>query len=511
MSEERPEAVMLSNNRRWNISSITLLVAVISVALYQLSSGFFEKNFEKSSELKSKEIKSIKEPSKLKYILYDGLNRSDILITVDRVLSRLGLEKIEVSNPSNLPNDWNLLWTFYYHESLNEFINWSDIKHHQKVNHFSGNYMLVSKSFLTTHGNFDFIPKGFLNSEDVQKYATAHPNKRFVIKLKSSRGVKLIEPSEMNFSQKSSDYFAQEFIDDPLLWNGYKFDFNIFVVITSVNPLRVYYYKKNVFLRFCLKPYSTANISDIDAYVIGTDHIACQSFPYVKAYVEAGYTYKDAFEGFIKEIGGDIDQVWKQVENVIRSTVLIKEKYMINGINRLKASKNSFFELYRFDMILDKNLKLYLMEVNMSPCTVPVTDRMHNKLMYEHLMFNLFTLIGIGTAYEKESFQFPNYDVESMVAYHDAITVKPKTCLSSSCNANCTSDACKFCWNCLSEDYRIEMIQALQEQMNRGYFTRVFPVQKEDIKEDLWKDITHLNKFYIEWFQEMCKKNKQFC
>lgn len=254
-------------------------------------------------------------------------------MSVDRVLSRLGLQKVEVTDPSKFSNDWNLLWTFYYHSSLDGYINWSNVKSHQKINHFPGNYMLVSKNYLTTENDFDFIPKGFLNSEDVQEYAKEHPEKRFVMKLKTNRGVKLVKPSEMNFTDESSDYFAQEFVEDPLLWDGYKFDFNIFVVITSVNPLRLYYYNKDVFMRFCLKPYSTENISDVDAYVIGTDHTACQSFPYIKKYVDAGYTYKDAFEGFIKEIGGDSQEIWEQVENVIRSTVLNVEESMIDGVS----------------------------------------------------------------------------------------------------------------------------------------------------------------------------------
>jgi tubulin monoglycylase TTLL15 len=247
----------------------------------------------------------------------------------------MGLEKIVVKSPSNFPTNWDLLWTFKHQENLKAYINWSDIKYHQKVNHFPGNYMLVSKSYLTTQDDFDFIPKGFLTSEDVQEYAAEHPEKRFVLKLKSNRGVKLVKPSEMNFSETDSleDYFAQEYLEDPLLWNGYKFDFSIFVVITSVNPLRFYYYNKNVNLRFCLKPYSTANISDLDAYVIGSNHTPGQVFPYVKKYIDAGYTYRDAFEGYIQEIGGDLDHIWHQVENVIRSTVLTKEEYMINGVS----------------------------------------------------------------------------------------------------------------------------------------------------------------------------------
>ncbi|XP_070504061.1 probable tubulin polyglutamylase ttll-15 [Chironomus tepperi] len=509
MSEDRPEVVIQSSNRRWTICSVPVLIAVISVALIPFYSNIFNRNCNECPEFDAEESES----TSPKYIVYDGINRTDILGAVDRVLRRMGLEKIQVKDPSNFPKNWNLLWSFKHQETLKDYINWSEIKYHQKINHFPGNYMLVSKSYLTTQDDFDFIPRGFLTSEDVREYAAQHPEKRFVLKLKSNRGVKLVSPSEMNFTDTSSleDYFAQEYLEDPLLWNGYKFDFSIFVVITSVNPLRFYYYNKNVNLRFCLKPYSTENISDVDAYVIGTNHTSSQVFPYVKKYIDAGYTNKDAFENYIREIGGDLDHVWQQVENVIRSTVLTKEEYMIKGINRVKASKYSFFELYRFDMIFDKNLKLYLIEVNMSPNLLAVRDKIHNKFMFENVLYNLFNMIGVGTVYKKNIFAFPEYDVESMVAYHDAMTVKPEICLTSLCDENCIDDACKFCWDCLHTSKKYEMIQALHEQMNRGHFTRVFPVDKEHIDESLWEDITPVNKFYIEWFHEMCKKNKHFC
>lgn len=161
--------------------------------------------------------------------------------------------------------------------------------------------------------------------------------------------------------------------------------------------------------------------------------------------------------------------------------------------------------------MFDKNFKLYLIEVNMSPNILAVRDKIHNRFMFENVLYNLFNMIGVGTVYKKNIFAFPDYDVESMVAYHDAMTVKPEICLNSPCKDNCTDETCKFCWNCLPVNKKFEMIQAFHEQMNRGHFTRLFPVEKREIDETLWEDITHLNKFYIEWYQEMCKKNEHFC
>ena len=37
-----------------------------------------------------------------------------------------------------------------------------------------------------------------------------------------------------------------EYIDNPLTFNGFKFDLRIYVAITSVNPLRIYIYEEGL-------------------------------------------------------------------------------------------------------------------------------------------------------------------------------------------------------------------------------------------------------------------------
>jgi hypothetical protein len=39
---------------------------------------------------------------------------------------------------------------------------------------------------------------------------------------------------------------VSEYIANPLLLNGYKFDMRIYVVITCINPLRVYIYEEGL-------------------------------------------------------------------------------------------------------------------------------------------------------------------------------------------------------------------------------------------------------------------------
>lgn len=51
-----------------------------------------------------------------------------------------------------------------------------------------------------------------------------------------------------------------------------KFDIGIYVIMTSVNPLRVYTFNSDVLLRFCAKKYLPFNSTDLDSYVVGDDY-----------------------------------------------------------------------------------------------------------------------------------------------------------------------------------------------------------------------------------------------
>lgn len=70
------------------------------------------------------------------------------------------------------------------------------------------------------------------------------------------------------------------------------------------------------------------------------------------------------------------------------------------------AFKYSFFELYRFDFMLDGDLNLYLIEVNQSPNVNPSEKLSRDRRMFESLLFESFTLLGIGHYMKKRNFEF---------------------------------------------------------------------------------------------------------
>lgn len=136
-----------------------------------------------------------------KYWFYMARGFMWIFFSVDNVLTKLGLEKTEITvkqRDEKISMDWDLLWSYdYFHEIP---IDYSQLKYHQKINHIPGNYILCMKDQLAINTHSKYIPPGFNNSKSLREYADKHPNTRFVQKLWSNRGVELKSIDEIEFS-----------------------------------------------------------------------------------------------------------------------------------------------------------------------------------------------------------------------------------------------------------------------------------------------------------------------
>lgn len=56
----------------------------------------------------------------------------------------------------------------------------------------------------------------------------------------------------------------------------------------------------------------------------------------------------------------------------------------------------------RFDLVVDEDLKVYLLEANMSP-NLSSAHYPPNQLLYEQVLYNLFGLVGIADHIQENS------------------------------------------------------------------------------------------------------------
>ena len=71
---------------------------------------------------------------------------------------------------------------------------------------------------------------------EFKEYVKANPEARFVEKAISNRGVRLVEQDDIKYNK--SKVFYQHFMEKPFLIDGRFMDFAVYVLISSIDPLR---------------------------------------------------------------------------------------------------------------------------------------------------------------------------------------------------------------------------------------------------------------------------------
>ncbi|OAD60411.1 Tubulin polyglutamylase TTLL4 [Eufriesea mexicana] len=432
------------------------------------------------------------------YRIYTKNNDTGYLKHVFIVLERLGFKRTYDAF------NWDLLWAHDYpFRSLSSDL--SKLKAHQRINHFPGCGYITNKVDLSTTECRYMLP-AFKIPEQRDKfllYAAQHPEKTFVQKSNDHRGISVKNVSNINVTETGS--FVQEFIQRPFLVDGYKFDIGVYTVITSVDPLRIYIYKGDVLFRFCPIKYYPFDSEILDKYVVGDNYLPIWNVPSLKHYyTKLKYSMKDSFDAYVRSQGKDPDKVWNGIREAIKEIILLKESYIIEAVKRFKNSRN-FFELIRIDFALDEYLNTYIMEANMSP-NLSSAHYPPNQLLYEQVIYNLFSLVGVGQRIRKDSLKIRNVMEEQMEVADKNIMVLPELCME--CN-DCFRVECQLCSPCFIPEIKLILSQSYLEHQNKMDFQRIFPPLIT--KDMVLKDYTLKNQLLVRWYQGKCELDHSWC
>ncbi len=425
----------------------------------------------------------------------------------------------------NLTNDWDIMWSHDYpFKKIKHVI--KAMKPGQRVNKLPGSGYVTNKVNLATSAlKMDgVIPPAFRipnDTEKLLKYAKDHPEKMFVQKNSNHRGIKIQKLADLDL--KSSGSFVQEFVVDPFLIDGYKFDIGVYTIITSIDPLRIHVYNGDVLLRFCPKKYEPFDPKDRDKYVVHDDYRPTWEVPTMaKLYSDLGYTFKETLNSHIRSAMADpgaSDRMWSQMYEIIRKVYTAKEADFAKAARKYPHPR-AFFEMVRFDFVLDSKLKVYLMEANMSP-NLSTKHFAANRLLYEQAVYNLLRLVRIARPGLSGSSLLPGSKEEAEMQVSDKdILVFPDECASADCSksAACEETKCRLCKHCLSTEEIDFLKMAYLEQMNRQATARVYPepvrtLEKAmDVKNNQeWSELTDNNAKMHQWYVGKCLMDELWC
>ncbi|XP_072408936.1 tubulin polyglutamylase ttll6-like isoform X2 [Chiloscyllium punctatum] len=288
-----------------------------------------------------------------------------------------------------------------------------EIKNFQKINHFPGMSEICRKDLLARNLNrmlklfpkeYNIFPRTWClpaDFGDFQAYCRMKKTKTYICKPDCGcQGRGIFITRNLKDIKQGDRLICQQYISKPFLIDGFKFDLRIYVLVTSCDPFRIYIYKEGL-ARFATSKYNEPSHSNLDDICMHLTNYAINK--HSKNFVRDGDGSSkrklSSFNKWLEQRGHDITKVWADIEDVIIKTLvsaypILKHNYRTCFSSRLFGS--ACFEILGFDILMDRNLKPWLLEVNHSPSFT--TDSKLDREVKDNLLYDTICLINLGAS-----------------------------------------------------------------------------------------------------------------
>ncbi|KAM6200185.1 tubulin monoglutamylase TTLL4 isoform 1-T1 [Sarcoramphus papa] len=299
-------------------------------------------------------------------------------VTPNIVKQTVGRSHFRVSKKSN---DWLGCWG--HHMKSPSF---RSIREHQKLNHFPGSFQIGRKDRLWRNllkmqarcgkKEFNFFPQSFILPQDIKLLRKAWEEgasrQKWIVKPPASaRGIGIQVIHKWSQLPKRRPLLVQRYLHKPYLIGGKKFDLRIYVYVTCYDPLRVYLFKDGL-VRFASCKYSSSmkslsnkfmHLTNYSVnkknteYKSNSDETACQGHKWA---LKALWSY-------LTQKGVNSEAIWEKIKDIVIKTIIASEPYVNSLVKMYVRRPYCCHELFGFDIMLDENLKPWILEVNISP------------------------------------------------------------------------------------------------------------------------------------------------
>lgn len=269
-------------------------------------------------------------------------------------------------------HDWNLWWKTSRFR-INEH---DQVMPWQRLNHYPVSHAITKKDFLarnlkrmkTVYGNnYNFSPVAFNLPNDYTKFVSEYTRlydkgiMYWICKpADMSRGRGIFIFKDLSELQYDCNAVVQQYIPNPLLISGYKFDLRIYVLVSSFHPLNIYIYNEGL-VRFSTEKFDLSSLKNKYSHLTNTSiNKNSPSYATDKERVGPGCKWTlTQFRHYLHQLGVDDTPLFGKIINIVILTILIQAQ--------TAPKVDHCFELYGFDIIIDDHWKPWLLEVNFSP------------------------------------------------------------------------------------------------------------------------------------------------
>nr|XP_035154048.2 probable tubulin polyglutamylase TTLL9 isoform X6 [Callithrix jacchus] len=287
-------------------------------------------------------------------------------------------------------------WDFYWCDLswLRENSDHTYMDEHVRISHFRNHYELTRKNYMVKNlkrfrkqlereagkleaAKCDFFPKTFELPSEYHLFVEEfrkNPGITWIMKpvaRSQGKGIflfrRLKDIMDWRKDTRNSDdqkdditvenYVAQRYIENPYLIGGRKFDLRVYVLVMSYIPLRAWLYRDG-FARFSNTRFT---LNSIDDQYVHLTNVAVQKTSPDYHPKKGSKWMLQRFRQYLASKHGPqaVETLFRDMDNIFIKSLQSVQKVII--------SDKHCFELYGYDILIDQDLKPWLLEVNASP------------------------------------------------------------------------------------------------------------------------------------------------
>ncbi|WP_280547923.1 PqqD family peptide modification chaperone [Halomonas sp. 11-S5] len=287
----------------------------------------------------------------------------------------------------------------------------------RKMNHFPGNAALTVKSRLhdslatlrermrESHGadhelvrRLAFFPRAYVMPGDyhaLQEAAQADPGQRWILKptnASKGKGVRVLQ--DVAEAPLARDWLVQEYVANPHTIRGHKYVLRLYVLITSLSPLRVYLYRQG-FAKLASEPWDPEDADNPYSQLTNPDINALNSH----AEVPVEFIDLERYRAWLRDQGHDDEALFARIEDLVALTVISAVDAMRARTAEAGADPRGCYELLGLDCLVDDSLKPWILECNLSPslgiCADPETGGRVEEAVKGGLVHDMVALVDL--------------------------------------------------------------------------------------------------------------------
>ena len=403
-------------------------------------------------------------------------------------------------------HDWNILWIG--HNPKSNF--YEKISLFKKISHFPNSFEITRKDRLCSaimhmqelfgKEPFNFTPETYNLPEDFSLlYSDFNKEKKrmWIVKPTCSsqgRGIYLIDSiSEVPVDEVC---IISRYISNPLLINSLKFDLRIYVVVTCYEPLRIYIYEEGL-ARFASEAYRPGqknnrfmHLTNYSVNKRSENFIQNEDF----RIDDSGHKWSmSAVMKLLDSHGINTEILWKNIYELIIKAILSCEATVLETSKKLGLHRTNCFDLLGFDVLVDSNLKPWLLEVNLSPSMA--TDSPLDMYIKSNLLADMFNLVGVRAFDKKKDFSARNKSFSKNYSRKNGPS-------RSQSPPSLKKDS-------PSSRFKEILKETLEEQERRGHFIRIYPAKGTNLYDQYFSTSRAINQYlYRALFVEMMQESE---